>query len=191
MSEPGPKTALKLKGSRPRKAGKISLEKYEAMYEAYCKKQAAKYVARTCGVSSAAATAYVNYGDPVRNLPPIGERWLVQTAKIRDAVATAEVYGAAEAKKYTLRASRLLKMLLVRRLEQAYRNKEDLKGDMATMLLNTVKAEHMELDEADGNISALKLQLVDVTIQILGPEVATKLFKGIKAAAKPEEDDGK
>lgn len=58
-----------------RRAPIITTEKYNQMYAAFCERQTARHVARTCQINSETANRYIEKGDPKRRLPAIRERW--------------------------------------------------------------------------------------------------------------------
>jgi len=92
--------ARKAKGKRP-KGPAISIDTYNAMYDAYMAQQSAAYVAKTAGVDRRTAKRYIERGDPKRNLRPLKQRYqaVIQSAQQKAdydlATARAEVQGAA------------------------------------------------------------------------------------------------
>jgi hypothetical protein len=67
----------KAKGLGPTKEipGMISIEKYNAMYQAYTERQSISHVAKVCSVNATTAKKYVEKGDPKRNLRPLKDRY--------------------------------------------------------------------------------------------------------------------
>lgn len=92
--------ARKAKGKRP-KGPAITIDTYNAMYDAYMAVQTAAHVAKTCKVDRRTARRYIDKGDPKRNLRPLAERYrnVVTRAQQKQdytlAEARAEVQGAA------------------------------------------------------------------------------------------------
>lgn len=93
--------ARKAKGSYQKHGPVVSIDKYNAMYEAYMAEQSAAAVAKATGVDRRTAQRYIERGDPGRNLRPLRMRYQAVVTRAQErqdytlAQARAEVQGAA------------------------------------------------------------------------------------------------
>lgn len=68
----------------PRSGGTLTIDQYNACYEAYVVRQSGNHVAKSTGINLKTAIKYINEGDPKRNLRPLKDRFMEVVQRAQD-----------------------------------------------------------------------------------------------------------
>jgi hypothetical protein len=131
----------------------ISIETYNAMYDAWCTRQTIRHVAKVCRVNQVTATKYVEKGDPSRHLRPLRERW----EQVQRNAELAEDYSLVKARREVQTTARALLTKIAQRLQGL--DASTLDGDGLARML-----------EVTQRVLERTLGVADATVEVRGPD---------------------
>jgi len=118
----------KAEASKPREKGDrtptISIDVYNALYEAFCERQTVRHCARVCQVSQQTATRYIEKGDPSRHLRAIRARW----EQVQRNAQQAEDYSLVKARRDVQTAARAFLMRIAAKIQKMQPDDLDANG---------------------------------------------------------------